>query len=201
MNTTQNTVPPAPELPDYQVAAIELTALFNSTGLTAKVEAARAAIDDADGEKPWPHFACLVTFTDKTGKVRGSLDWKMGSGLIDWAKVIPPGAGSDLRVLLDHQRKGKQLIPAAVCQLINAYLPYFARAVNPAEVLARAAADGEDATSQSFEGWASDYGYDTDSRKAESTYRACQQAGDAAAKILRGTGVSPSQFAEMARRL
>ena len=28
---------------------------------------------------------------------------------------------------------------------------------------------------QSFEAWASEYGYDTDSRKAEATYRACEK--------------------------
>lgn len=40
------------------------------------------------------------------------------------------------------------------------------------------------AESQSFEDWCSDYGSDTDSRKAFETYTACQKSG----KFLRGLG-------------
>lgn len=40
------------------------------------------------------------------------------------------------------------------------------------------------AIGQSFESWASDYGYDTDSRKAEEIYRACQRNTDKLQRIL-----------------
>ena len=40
------------------------------------------------------------------------------------------------------------------------------------------------AVGQSFESWASDYGYDTDSRKAEEIYRACQRNTDKLQRIL-----------------
>jgi hypothetical protein len=39
--------------------------------------------------------------------------------------------------------------------------------------------------SGSFEEWAADYGFDTDSRKAETTYRACL---DIALKLRNGIG-------------
>jgi hypothetical protein len=43
-----------------------------------------------------------------------------------------------------------------------------------------------DVLGQSFESWASDFGYDTDSRKAEKTYRDCQ---DNANKLIRIVGL------------
>lgn len=40
------------------------------------------------------------------------------------------------------------------------------------------------AVGQSFESWCSELGYDSDSRKAEATYRACQQNADKLARIF-----------------
>lgn len=40
------------------------------------------------------------------------------------------------------------------------------------------------ATGQSFADWCSDFGYDTDSRKAHATYEACQQNADKLARIF-----------------
>ena len=37
---------------------------------------------------------------------------------------------------------------------------------------------------QSFEDWASEYGYDSDSRKAEAVYRACDNIGRTLAQKL-----------------
>jgi hypothetical protein len=40
------------------------------------------------------------------------------------------------------------------------------------------------AVDQAFEDWCGDLGYDTDSRKAESTYRACVRSGEALQRVL-----------------
>lgn len=40
------------------------------------------------------------------------------------------------------------------------------------------------AVGQSFNSWCSDFGYDTDSRKAEATYRACQENADKLARLF-----------------
>ena len=40
------------------------------------------------------------------------------------------------------------------------------------------------AIGQSFESWCADFGYDTDSRKAESVYRECQQNADKLARVF-----------------
>lgn len=45
------------------------------------------------------------------------------------------------------------------------------------------ARDG-DALEMTFEDWANEFGYDTDSRKAEKTYRACQDNALKLKKIL-----------------
>lgn len=53
-----------------------------------------------------------------------------------------------------------------------------------ADVLACLLQDGEGTEWESFESWADNYGYDTDSRKAEEVYRACQEAGRALAGMF-----------------
>jgi len=40
------------------------------------------------------------------------------------------------------------------------------------------------AGSQTFKSWADEFGYDTDSRKAEAIYRACQETSDQMAKVF-----------------
>lgn len=49
-------------------------------------------------------------------------------------------------------------------------------APDAADVMAAYLDDGYGTTDRGFEDWCADYGYDTDSRAAESTYRACQTA-------------------------
>lgn len=45
----------------------------------------------------------------------------------------------------------------------------------------------------SFDDWCSDYGYDTDSRKAERMYRACLEAG----RAISATGVDVDQLRDL----
>lgn len=54
---------------------------------------------------------------------------------------------------------------------------------DPIEVLWSIARDS-DALEMTFEDWAGEFGYDTDSRKAEKTYRACQDGALRLKKIL-----------------
>lgn len=54
---------------------------------------------------------------------------------------------------------------------------------HPADVLHSLIADSS-ATGQSFADWCSDFGYDTDSRKAFATYEACQQNADKLARLF-----------------
>lgn len=54
---------------------------------------------------------------------------------------------------------------------------------HPADVLHSLILDSS-AVGQSFESWCSEFGYDSDSRKAEGIYRACQQSADKLACIF-----------------
>lgn len=58
------------------------------------------------------------------------------------------------------------------------------------DVLASLAMDAGAIDFASFEDWASDYGYDTDSRKAESVYRACLATALALRAALGDAGLS-----------
>jgi hypothetical protein len=55
-----------------------------------------------------------------------------------------------------------------------------------AEVLNALILDGWTARQESFEDWCGEYGYDTDSRRAERMYRACRRTGDRMIEFLGG---------------
>ncbi len=46
------------------------------------------------------------------------------------------------------------------------------------------------AVDQSFASWCNEYGYDSDSRKAESTYRACQENADKLSRVFSGAEIA-----------
>jgi hypothetical protein len=88
-----------------------------------------------------------------------------------------------------HRKPGRKPLPS----LDNVHTPQelarwnekHARPVAPhaADVLYSIILDSS-AVGQSFRSWCSEYGYDTDSRKAEETYRACQRNADKLARVM-----------------
>lgn len=66
------------------------------------------------------------------------------------------------------------------------------------DVLHSLLSDGE-AAEYTFEDWASNFGYDTDSRKAEATYRACVDVGIRLRKLLGGDDVIVTELRELFR--
>ena len=52
-----------------------------------------------------------------------------------------------------------------------------------------------------FADFCGEYGYDTDSRKAEDIYRACQRGGDGVRKLLAGIPDAVEKLAELSARL
>jgi hypothetical protein len=69
------------------------------------------------------------------------------------------GKAARLMASMDHIIGGKPIPP------------------DPADVIHSLVLDGSAIDAGSFESWASDYGYDIDSRKAEAMYRACVDTG------------------------
>jgi len=53
------------------------------------------------------------------------------------------------------------------------------------------------ASAQSFADWASDFGYDTDSRKSLAIYEACQSNGDKLAEVFYGNSEAFASIAEL----
>lgn len=66
---------------------------------------------------------------------------------------------------------------------------------NICDVVACLVSDASAIDCRSFEDWASDFGYDTDSRSAEATYRACLETGLALRSALGNAGFVALQTA------
>lgn len=199
MNTTAQT-PTADTRPDYEIARMELNALFETLCLKAEISGAHVATDDSN----WDHVA--VTVTIKRGAMQGrppvsvSFPYSMGLGLANWKGVLARTARGDNDYPLIRAMAGLgSLHNEHARNLAAKHLPSFVRRVNPAEVLAGVCRDAQDATDRSFADWASDYGYDTDSRKAERIYLACQEEGHKARKLI--DAATAARLAELAARL
>lgn len=124
-----------PEKPDYQLAAEELAAFYNTLGLSATIESLGRR-KDPDG---WEHNAFRVTFTGPEGSA--TFPWRQGIGIKEDPK--------------------------------------------PAEVLACVAGDYHSTVGVLFEPWADNFGFDSDSRKAEAIYNACRALGSGLLILLR----------------
>lgn len=206
---TQNT---ETTLPDYKIAANELAAYFATLGLTAEITGAHAAIDEGGhDDKGWAHVAVTVTFTralvcDGPNRYKATsfaTPYKMGVGLVDW-KAIAKADRRGATYQRDAERMsayGSRLTVDAQRRIAGNHLSAFVAKVNAAEVLASCCRDGLDASGQSFEEWAGNYGYDTDSRKAEDIYRACQRASDGVRKLLSHVPGAVNKLAELSSRL
>ena len=212
-NTVSNGAEKSP--PDYQVAANELAAFYDTLELKSEISGEHASIDNEDERdgKGWAHVAVTVTFTRSGGdnghgtlrraSVNFSTSYKMGVGLINWKKVLlsvlrSSDEARDIEATISHSGR---LIPAAQALIAGKHLSAFVKRVSPAEVLASLCRDGLDASGQSFESWASEYGYDTDSRKAEEMYRNCQRAGGGVCKLLSHVPGAMKKLAELSGRL
>lgn len=212
MSNTSNNTSPALETsrPDYEIARDELNALFQSLGLKSEISGLHAAVGELGNSKGWAHVAMIVTISRPERRTNNSADyrpavsvafpWKMGVGLVDWKAILArTHVSSDdyprIKAMIGHG----SLRPEAQVALCAKHLPAFAKAVNPAEVLANACRDGFDASTQSFEDWAGNYGFDTDSRKAHETYLDCQKSGTQAHKLVHYKTFE--KLAELANRL
>lgn len=141
---------------------------------------------DDDGEKAWPHIAYNVALAFKGKRVLTS-PYKLGVGHVDPKKVRTGTTLSAMRFQVDDEsllmtwqskphaqfkdKKRWALVAEklAILQKVEPTLP---------DVLHSLLMDGEAFfNAQGFEDWARDLGYDADSRKAESIYRACDAIG------------------------
>ncbi len=152
---------------------------LESLGLVASITA-NGVKSMNDGENPMCAWIC--TFTSKRGHSE-NFDYFTGSG------CGPQPTENELRqgwpAVANVPKSNRYNIKdkALICQI--AHTIAFRRKWTPdaIEILWAIARDG-DALESTFEDWASDFGYDADSRKAEKIYRACQDNALRLRKIL-----------------
>ncbi len=178
--------------PDYQIAAENLATLFDSLNLPWSHTEAIAARDSDD----WLHVSFAV-------QIGGEMfPWKCGVGHV---KKLFPISGSwtlnSVSEVLMRNRNAK-ISPACATEELAFWCNSARKSglkPNPAEVLASACRDGQEAMSLCFEDWADSLGYDRDSRKAEATYNECRRLGSQALRILGRANFD--KFSELSERL
>lgn len=187
---------------DYQIAAEELNELWaehvKSNGLTVDITGPIPKCED-----DWPCMFYLATIGSTV------FEYSMGVGHAKmerfkgkenttamWKFQMP----DEWIYALEHinngrQLKDKKLVAQVACRVGRDIRP------NVADVVASACRDYMSANQAGdFESWCGEFGYDTDSRKAESIYRACIEISGK----LRRIGLTHSQaekFAELSSRL
>jgi hypothetical protein len=179
-------------------ATQETTATLNDAavilGLSIESSAPRGEVEPAQSKesKPWPHIAYDVTLK-RNGKPIWSGPYKLGVGhvkgmpvkrvtLADQERLDPIGYAS--RSAYDEAAQARVAASLAQSQKVSPKLD---------DVLHSLLMDGSayfDA--QSFEDWCNDYGYDSDSRKAEATWKACDEIGRNLARAF-----TPSELSDL----
>jgi hypothetical protein len=199
--------------PDYELAREELRALVASLKLDAVVSPASGAVDNEKGQdgKPraWVHLLYTIT-------VRGEVfSYRMGEGHVPWDKVnardysILINGKKALGLTLDQrnmvQRKKAQPGIHWAAHMLDAWAATCAAIANAAgvapdvgEVLGCVARDGE-AVHMSFDDWCGEFGYDSDSRKAEETYNQCVKEGRKLRRFM--TPAQIEKLSELSARL
>jgi len=160
-------------------SAPSLASLAESLGLAITCSAPSGGVDKSQGKdgKPWPHIAYTVTLT-RNDKPVWSGPFKLGIGHVKMPAKMK-GGGYNYAEAKDlcggecpkdfQEMEAKMAGVLAIRQKVSPDLP---------TVLSSLISDGQpDFDSQSFEDWAGDYGYDTDSRSAEAAYNACVAIG------------------------
>jgi hypothetical protein len=149
-------------------AAVAALLATNGVTFTAAHRGEHVKDKTKDNPQGWTCDAWNVAFVGGERGTREDFDYYTGTGL----RKEPPF----------HMRPRPPYRPGTVAhaEYVKTWKPVAPR---PADVLHSLVLDSS-AVGQSFESWASDFGYDPDSRKAEATYRACQQNADKLARVL-----------------
>lgn len=188
------------EIPDYKLAAADLDSLFASLNLTVEISNPVGEV-----QNDWAYIKYDV-------KIAGqSFQWRMGIGHVDWKKaaslehVIFGGGklpGYVYKNILHAMAEGKTILSqyhSELAQLAAQIALKQSVKPNPAEVFARVCAEGREAEQETFESWASNFGYSSDSIKAKKTYDECRENGCCARRIV--SGQIFDQLADLAQRL
>lgn len=174
MNATETTTQPA-----------TLASACEAAGLSLQCSPPRPGVDSEHSGAAWPHIAYTVTIL-RNGREVWSGPYKLGVGHVKPGKPRvtmygpTPFTVEEESLLTTWQYKPHaQFLSKELWSSVAAKLAV-AQKVAPklADVVHSLISDGSAYfDGQSFEEWAGDLGYDSDSRKAEETFRTCDAIG------------------------
>lgn len=162
-----------------------LATIADRLGITIESSAPRGEVEPAQskGSKPWPHIAYDVTLK-RNGRSVWSGPYRLGVGHVTIPKRFednPRGLEKDEVYALNTLRAKPYatLADPALAASVAAKLAKVQK-VTPklTDVVYSLLMDGSayfDAAT--FEDWCDEYGYDTDSRKAETIWKTCDEIG------------------------
>lgn len=196
--------PDKPEIADYEQAKIDALAYIASLGITAEIKCRGVDETQPEGkdETPWLHFKwdCVAINRKAIHQPSANLDdYKTGIGNStfkehNWRHGPAPCSGN---VQVEQFARTGQLHRFKERETRIDGARHYLKPKSPdiADILGSYAMDYVDANNAgSFEDWALEFGYDTDSRKAEDIYRACL----AQRKPLLALGLSMAEIEKIA---
>ena len=131
------------------------------TGPNAAVEPANGTSGMGEG---WPHLAFAVRLL-RNGREVLTTPYRMGIGHVPKGQMYLDSPGHlSLLEKAAKQAKVAPALPDVLFSLVMDGAAYF--------------------DAETFEDWAENYGYDTDSRKAEQVWKACDETGRKLARVL-----------------
>lgn len=142
-----------------------VSAILEKSGVTVAVSFVGATTRDK-----WECDEWRVTLT-RAGRESVRFEYFTGTG----HRKCPPKMVQEMKRALANRHYRDH--PAVKAQYQKAVPPHVAGVLHSIIM-------DSSASQQSFAEWCSDFGYETDSRKALSTYEACQINGDKLAKIF-----------------
>jgi hypothetical protein len=162
---------------DYQAIKNQMAEILHNASVTAEVGAPHFSTDypfisNGKAREAWPHFSYVLFFRGPRGGF--STDYHCGADDAEQGKKAE-------YMQWTYPRPNKTRIPA------------------PAEVLGMLCRDALDAREESLESWASNFGYDTDSRSAEAIYRKCVDMWHDLRKLLNESDIR--ELADLAQQL
>lgn len=187
--------------PDHELARDELRAWWdaNASRLPHSLSAPQGVVSPANGPdgKPWLCIAYTLTIKGHAFVMKYGIGHVPEKAVAKWLKT-PWGKADRANVVSTYQRKPlAQFKDPTHNQLLVDAMAYIARncdICHPSDIIGCTARDGQEAYNTSFEEWASNLGFDTDSRKAEDIYRQC---ADGYRKLL-VLGLTPKEISDLA---
>lgn len=163
----------------------EIQSKFEKLGLSVHISEPMPKVD-----KDWLGIKYIITLSKGTHSSQQiELEYTLGLGHVKYTKILPYTLNltdTEANVLDVKSRKPYAQIKKeyAQCEVSLAVKLAKRQKVqpNPAEVLICYCREALEATEQTFEEWASNFGYDEDSRKAEKAYN---HGRDSYSKLLK----------------